>query len=946
MESLKKKWHSLPLRRFFILTVSAVLLAVALLSGLVIWGCSSFRHYLLPDANAVYLTVEEIWADGSASTGVYLLEYGEKPEMLPVLTVEADGIPVQRDVESINYSIQKMENSLSALSPKRKLAYQVCGITMVAAPTVFAFTGILLCILYFYRQKLKQPISLLSDATDRIAKQDLDFELTYDCGDEMGDLCRSFEEMRKVLYENNKEMWSMLEERRLMQASVAHDLHNPIAIIEGYAEYLENGLKNGEMSREKTRHIAQNLGMAAKRLEGYTESVRLLNCTEETELNRKNISAAKLADDIAEDLKLLSEKSGISLKVGAGLPDREIQADAVLLYRVLENIMGNALRYAKKEICLDFALLADTLSVTVTDDGKGFPDEVLRKKEKTLLMHRADGHMGIGLAISRLLCKKHGGSLELSNGAGTELRDGNSPASDSGASGGSADAGSGWQGDGLKFLCNPYSDSACYTENGYYYQTFDTVELADGTYGSHLMYMDYASCREIYLCSTAGCRHDSPDCPAVLPYDDFPVSSTKLFVSGDHLYILSREYDDDGAMSQDYLLDGTYDEPAESQPAVFYQAKLDGTERKKIYTFLPAGSFLSAFKYLNPVGLMKTENLYGGYLDFNLFGYPVSRLTLSAVCILLISAAGIACSTGLFSRAQDLEVRKLHLPFRLPFVPHTNIWRHEGYKMDQLEGGLTDEKEELILAEQTRYEEAFRKIERLDELVSVGEMSEDAADALKYREYITVSFYPYFLRVEEQYRKIKESGGSFVYDTGYLYLLGAAENVFSTDFLILSVGVILAVSGVVCMEYDAGALFLIGATKTGRRGVFARKFLLSTALSLALTLVPIVCRGVHIASVYPMRSLSAPVQSIPYFSGAAISFSICDFLIIFALSQLAASAAVTAVTLALSVWRKNQAQTVFFALLILTVPLILALLGFDAAKWFSVYPVYAWTGIL
>lgn len=365
-----------------------------------------------------------------------------------------------------------------------------------------------------------------------------------------------------------------------------------------------------------------------------------------------------------------------------------------------------------------------------------------------------------------------------------------------------------------------------------------------------------------------------------------------------------------------------------------------------MYTFLPAGSFLSAFKYLNPVGLMKTENLYGGYLNFNLFGYPVSRLTLSAVCILLIAAAGIACSTGLFSRAQDLEVRKLHLPFRLPFVPHTNIWRHEGYKMDQLEGGLTDEKEELILAEQTRYEEAFRKIERLDELVSVGEMSEDAADALKYREYITVSFYPYFLRVEEQYRKIKESGGSFVYDTGYLYLLGAAENVFSTDLLILSVGVILAVSGVVCMEYDTGALFLIGATKTGRRGVFARKFLLSTALSLALTLVPIVCRGVHIASVYPMRSLSAPVQSIPYFSGAAISFSICDFLIIFALSQLAASAAVTAVTLALSVWRKNQAQTVFFALLILTVPLILALLGFDAAKWFSVYPVYAWTGIL
>lgn len=190
------------------------------------------------------------------------------------------------------------------------------------------------------------------------------------------------------------------------------------------------------------------------------------------------------------------------------------------------------------------------------------------------------------ILTAALICPLYAcSSLAGTGGVGTELRDGNAAASDSGIS---AAAGSGWQGDGLKFLCNPYSDSACYTENGYYYQTFDTVELADGTYGSHLMYMDFASCREIYLCSTAGCRHDSPDCPAVLPYDDFPVSSTKLFVSGDHLYILSREYDDDGAMSQDYLLDGTYAEPEERQPAVLYQAQPDGTERKKIYTFDPA----------------------------------------------------------------------------------------------------------------------------------------------------------------------------------------------------------------------------------------------------------------------------------------------------------------------------------------------------------------------
>ena len=58
-----------------------------------------------------------------------------------------------------------------------------------------------------------------------------------------------------------------------------------------------------------------------------------------------------------------------------------------------------------------------------------------------------------------------------------------------------------------------------------------------------------------------------------------------------------------------------------------------------LYYFVPAGSVFSVLKYLNLVGLMKTENLYGGYLNFNLFGYPVSRLGLSLGLILLVGGA-------------------------------------------------------------------------------------------------------------------------------------------------------------------------------------------------------------------------------------------------------------------------------------------------------------------
>ena len=416
MELLRNKWRNLPLRRFFIVTVFISAGVVVLLSTLIISLCVSFRHWLLPDANAVYLTIERTLANGIVTTETYLLRYGNDLEHLPFLSYGKDNNSlVYEDISKTKYSVKKKKKSFDKLSPKRKLAYQLCGITMIAAPATLAFIGIILCSLYFYRRKLKKPLEQLSTATTKIAQQDLDFKITYVCNDEMGILCTSFEKMRKALYENNKEMWKLLEERRLMQASVAHDLRNPIAIIKGYIEYLDLGLKNGEMSYEKTCHIVKNLDMATKRLEQYTESVRILNQSKETQLNQKTISATELMKNIIEDLQLLAKQNKIILQVTGELPDEKIQIDITLFYRILENIINNALRFAKKEIRFDFALSEHVLSITVIDDGDGFSLEILKQKKKTVWTSENDGHMGIGLAVSRLLCEKHGGSLELSN---------------------------------------------------------------------------------------------------------------------------------------------------------------------------------------------------------------------------------------------------------------------------------------------------------------------------------------------------------------------------------------------------------------------------------------------------------------------------------------------------------------------------------------------------
>ena len=418
MESLKNKWRNLSLRNFFILTVLFSIGLAVLFSALIIGACASFRHWLLPDSNAAYLTIQKTLENGNVTTSSYLLEYGQDMSSLPLLEIEYDDISVPEKVEKTEYSIQKLENSFDMLSPKRKLAYRICGVTMVAAPAVFAFFCIIFCSIYFYRRKLKRPLELLSHATGQIASQNLDFTLDYGCNDEMGMLCHSFEKMREALYESNKTMWEMLEERRIMQASVAHDLRNPIAIIQGYTEYLQSALENGRINHKKLCHIIQNLNQSAKRLEQYTESIRILNCLEEIRVQKISVSALEMAENIEEDMRLLAQQNKIILRVKNNLPDQKIQADIVLLYRILENIMNNAFRYAKEEICLEFSLSENMLSIIITDDGEGFPPKMQKKEEKMLFSSKKDGHMGIGLAVSRRLCKKHGGSIELYNTTG------------------------------------------------------------------------------------------------------------------------------------------------------------------------------------------------------------------------------------------------------------------------------------------------------------------------------------------------------------------------------------------------------------------------------------------------------------------------------------------------------------------------------------------------
>ena len=84
-----------------------------------------------------------------------------------------------------------------------------------------------------------------------------------------------------------------------------------------------------------------------------------------------------------------------------------------------ENLIGNGARFGRRTLTISLTREGDLLSLSVADDGPGFPDQLLQSGPKPFgkLEENAE-HFGMGLYTSGLLCRKHGGSLRLENRGG------------------------------------------------------------------------------------------------------------------------------------------------------------------------------------------------------------------------------------------------------------------------------------------------------------------------------------------------------------------------------------------------------------------------------------------------------------------------------------------------------------------------------------------------
>ena len=318
--------------------------------------------------------------------------------------------------ESKTFEFRGGANDAPEYTDKELMLCRITEILMVVLPVIFSFLGIGCAGTVFYRLKLKEPLSALNRGISHIAENDLDFTINYQKSDELGKLCNAFETMRQELMKNNKNMWNLVDERKKINASIAHDLRTPITAIKGYSEYLDRNLGKEVITDNQTREIIGYIYQAANRLEDYADSVHDLQSLEDISLEYEEITFTEFKQEIKSQLILLSEQNGIQIDVITQLPEKVVHMAPAAVFRIAENIVSNALRYCEKHVVVEFSFSEPYLIINVTDDGKGFSEK--DKVEALNFFYKGKNekeHFGIGLTICKILCGKHGGSIYLDN---------------------------------------------------------------------------------------------------------------------------------------------------------------------------------------------------------------------------------------------------------------------------------------------------------------------------------------------------------------------------------------------------------------------------------------------------------------------------------------------------------------------------------------------------
>ena len=298
---------------------------------------------------------------------------------------------------------------------------------------------------YMLAQSIASPILRLRSISQSVAAGDLDQSTDFQRADEIGELASAFDTMTFRLRERTAEaarLYSETVERneeladinvrlqsaqaQLVQseklasvgqltAGIVHDVKNPLAVIKGLAEELDEEIGIDPSTRAQLTTIRDSASRASTIVTDLLKFARQST----PEMQRRD-----MRETLQSSLRLteyLARKGKIEVSVE--LPDQPIMMayDAQQIEQVLINLISNAIQAMQHGGSLRVGLnkTSGKVAITVQDTGTGIPKQSLKRIFDPFFTTKPEGEgTGLGLSVSYGIVSRHGGTIEVESELG------------------------------------------------------------------------------------------------------------------------------------------------------------------------------------------------------------------------------------------------------------------------------------------------------------------------------------------------------------------------------------------------------------------------------------------------------------------------------------------------------------------------------------------------
>jgi two-component system NtrC family sensor kinase len=303
----------------------------------------------------------------------------------------------------------------------------------------------------FIRLMIDRPLRQLQAGTHKLREGELGYQIKVTARDQIGDLAESFNSMSLQVRAANEQLvsWAKTLEERVdektrelrrhhdemlhvetmatvgrMAAVVAHEINNPLSGILTYSKLLKKWVDNGQVGAEKRDETVQCLNLISSESRRCGELVKnLLSFSRHTPINIESTDLNPVIQQCCLLLRHNFDIAGIQVheQLSETLPS--LPCDGSQIEQVLLAVMVNAADAMPSggNLWLESRLSEDARQVliTVRDDGSGIAPDVLPRIFEPFVTTKENGHgTGLGLAVSRSIVERHGGTITVQSQVG------------------------------------------------------------------------------------------------------------------------------------------------------------------------------------------------------------------------------------------------------------------------------------------------------------------------------------------------------------------------------------------------------------------------------------------------------------------------------------------------------------------------------------------------